>query len=243
MCGKGPPQFREARFGNWDKNDPKDAQVMLAMMAQGFVQVYYDPLFSGSHDWQELSNTYFQITVARTRLQHSLLSHHLPLYFPEFTRYWLSTRSEWFIRFLIRFPTPAAIRALDRENFIAEAWDLVGRKVSKRAKLEEMYLLASESIGLPLSLDSPAIETFRLQLGRYLELNCQRNQLDLRAQELLASNADFQRLQNTSRDRRDHSANYSLRCRRSSAVPSSPAVFEVLRLGSRQKPVGPKQRA
>jgi len=127
-------RFREARFGTWDKNDPKDAQVMLAMMAQGLVQVYWDPLFAGSHDWQELSNTYFQITLARTRLQHSLLLHHLPIYFPEFTRYWYSTRSEWFIRFLLRFPTPAAVRALDHDSFIAEAWDLVGRKVSKRAK-------------------------------------------------------------------------------------------------------------
>lgn len=188
-------RFREARFGTWDKNDPKDAQVMLAMMAQGLVQVYWDPLFSGSHDWQELSNTYFQITLARTRLQHSLLLHHLPLYFPEFARYWYSTRSEWFIRFLMRFPTPTAIRALDREAFIAEAWDLVGRKVSKRAKLEEMYTLASESVGLPVVLDSPAIETFRLQLARYLELNRQRDQLDRRAQELLAGNVDFQRLQ------------------------------------------------
>jgi transposase len=187
-------RFREARFGTWDKNDPKDAQVMLAMMAQGLVQIYWDPLFSGSHDWQELSNTYFHITLARTRLQHTLLLHHMPLYFPEFTRYWYSTRSEWFVRFLLRFPTPVAIRALDREAFIAEAWDLVGRKVSKRAKLEEMYALASESIGLPVALDSPAIETFRLQLTRYLELNRQREHLDRRAQELLAENADFQRL-------------------------------------------------
>lgn len=187
-------RFREARFGTWDKNDPKDAQVMLAMMAQGLVQTYWDPLFSGSHDWQELSNTYFHITLARTRLQHTLLLHHMPLYFPEFTRYWYSTRSEWFVRFLLRFPTPVAIRALDREAFIAEAWDLVGRKVSKRAKLEEMYALASESIGLPVALDSPAIETFRLQLTRYLELNRQREHLDRRAQELLAQNADFQRL-------------------------------------------------
>jgi transposase len=186
-------RFREARFGTWDKNDPKDAQVMLAMMAQGLVQVYWDPLFSGSHDWQELSNTYFQITLARTRLQHSLLLHHLPLYFPEFTRYY-STRSAWFIRFLLRFPTPAAVRELDREAFIAEAWDLVGRKVSKRAKLEEIYTLASESIGLPVAVDSVAIEAFRLQLARYLELNQQRDQLDCRAQELLAGNVDFQRL-------------------------------------------------
>jgi transposase len=187
-------RFREARFGTWDKNDPKDAQVILAMMVQGLVQIYWDPLFSGSHDWQELSNTYFQITLARTRLQHSLLLHHMPLYFPEFLRYWYSTRSEWFIRFLHRFPTPAAIRELARDVFIAEAWDLVGRKVSKRAKLEEIYTLATESIGLPVTLDSPAIEAFRLQLARYLELNRQRDHLDRRAQELLASNADFQRL-------------------------------------------------
>jgi transposase len=187
-------RFREARFGNWDKNDPKDAQVMLAMMAQDFVQVYWDPLSSGYHDWQEISNTYFQVTLARTRLQHSLLSHHLPLYFPEFTRYWYSTRSEWFIRFLVRFPIPAAILALDREAFITQAWDLIGRKVSKRSKLEEIYVLAKESIGLPVKLGSPAVEAFQLQLNRYLDLNRQRDQLDRRAQELLAANVDFQHL-------------------------------------------------
>ena len=187
-------RFREARFGTWDKNDPKDAQVMLAMMAQGMVQVYWDPLFSGSHDCQELSNTYYQITLTRTRLQHSLLLHHLPLYFPEFTRYWYSTRSEWFIRFLLRFPTPASIRVLDREAFFAEAWDLVGRKVSKSAKLEEIYTLASESIGLPVALDSAAIETYRLQLARYQDLNQHRAQLETRARQLLSDNPDFQRL-------------------------------------------------
>jgi transposase len=46
-----------------------------------------------------------------------------------------------------------------------------------------------------VALDSPAIETFRLQLARYAELNQQREQLDQRAQELLAGNRDFQRLQ------------------------------------------------
>ena len=188
-------RFREARFGTWDKNDPKDAQVMLAMMEQGMVQIYWDPLFSGTHDWQELSNTYFHITLARTRLQHSLLLHHLPLYFPEFTRYWHSTRTTWFIHFLQRFPIPAAIRALDRDTFIAEAWTIAGRKVDKRAKLEEIYDLAGESIGIPVALDSAAVETFRLQRSRYDELNRQRAALDRRAQELLAGNQDFQRLQ------------------------------------------------
>ena len=60
-------RFREARFGTRDKNDPKDAQVIIAMMQQGLVQVYWDPLISGAHDWQELSNTYFHITLVRTR--------------------------------------------------------------------------------------------------------------------------------------------------------------------------------
>lgn len=100
---------------------------------------------NGFHDWQELSNTYFHITLARTRLQHSLLLHHLPLYFPEFTRYWHSTRSAWFIRFLERFPVPAAIRALDRPAFVAAAWELVGRKVNKRTPFTSWQARASAS--------------------------------------------------------------------------------------------------
>jgi len=67
-------------------------------------------------------------------------------------------------------------------NLIAEAWKVAGRKVYKRAKLEEIYDLAGESIGIPVALDSPAIETFRLQLSRYAELNRHRDQLDQRAQ-------------------------------------------------------------
>ena len=131
-------RFREARYGSWHKNDPKDARVILAMLEHRLVQTYYDPLFEGTHDLQELSNTYYQVTLARTRLQHSLLTHHLPLYFPEFARYWYSTRSGWFIRFLIRFPIPSAIRELPRDRYVSEAWGLVGRNCEKQTKLEEI---------------------------------------------------------------------------------------------------------
>lgn len=55
--------------------------------------------------------------------------------------------------------------------------------------------MAAESIGLPVALESTAIDMFRLQLSRYLELNDQREQLDVRAQQMLSDNADFQRLQ------------------------------------------------
>jgi len=53
----------------------------------------------------------------------------------------------------------------------------------------------AETIYLPVALDSPAIEMFRLQLARHLELNEQREHLDTRAQEMLAGNPDFERLQ------------------------------------------------
>jgi transposase len=187
-------RVREARYGTWDKNDPKDAHVILSMLAQRMVQTYYDPLIAGTHDLQELANTYFQITLTRMRLQHSLLLHYIPLYFPEFARYWNSTRSEWFIRFLLRFPTPESIRMLDFETFSREAWDLIGRKVAKRAWLAETYAMAAESIGLPVSLESAAIAMFRLQLSRQVQLNMERKQLDETAQHLLAENVDFRRL-------------------------------------------------
>ncbi len=63
-------RVREAVFNSWDKNDPKDADVLLQMLQQGF------------HDIQELSKTYRQVTLARSRLLHSLCNHYLPLYFP-----------------------------------------------------------------------------------------------------------------------------------------------------------------
>ncbi len=230
-------RFQEARYGTWDKNDPKDARVILAMLTQGLVQIYHDPLFHGDHDLQELSNTYYQVTLARTRLQHSLLLHYLPLYFPEFGRYWYSTRTEWFIRFLIRFPVPSAVRALDREAFIAEAWNVVGKKVNKRAKLEEIYDLAACSIGLPVALDSPAVETFRLQLERYAELNERRTWLERRSQEVLASNPDFQRLIQLPGVAAITALTILAEAGDMRRFGSPPAGPEVLRLGLGKKPI------
>jgi len=45
-----------------------------------------------------------------------------------------NSRSDWFLALIERFPTPSSITSLGREAFLAEAWPLVGRKVSK-AKL------------------------------------------------------------------------------------------------------------
>jgi transposase len=107
-------------------------------------------------------------------------------------RYWESTRVEWFVAFLSRFPTPRAVRALSLPEFIEAAWPLIGRKVNKRAKLEELYELAQSSIALPVAVDSPAIDTFRLQLAHFARLAELRRQLEAQAHELLKDRRDYQ---------------------------------------------------
>jgi len=151
-------------------------------------------LWKGFTICKEILKTYVQVTLARTRLQHSILTHYLPLYWPEFARYWHSSGAGWFASFLIRFPVPQAVRRLDCESFIREAWALVGRKVNKRAKLEEIYDLASDTIALPIDPDGIAVQAFRLKLKRYLSLNRLRGQLERWAEEALGSNVDSQLL-------------------------------------------------
>jgi len=185
-------RYREALFNSWDKNDPKDASVILQLLKHGLVQHYHDPLLAGDHDLQELAKTYHQIVLARKRLADSLLNHYLPLYFPEMGRYWESTPVEWFVEFREKFPTPAAVRALPKEAFVRAAWAVVGRKVNKQAKLEDLYELAHRSIALPIAVDSVAIETFRLQLAQLRRLAELRQTLEARV--LLKDRADFQRL-------------------------------------------------
>ena len=130
--------MRDALHNGWDKNDPKDAQVVLHMLASGQVQRYYDSLAQGIADCQELSKTHEAISKNKTEVLHCLRTYYLPLYFPEVDRFRNNSRSEWFFRFLHEFPTPGTITALSKEAFIAASWDLIGRKVSKK-RLERTY--------------------------------------------------------------------------------------------------------
>src|SRR6478672_5620815 len=187
-------RYRDAMFNSWDKNDPKDAGVILEMLGRGAVQRYVDPMLAGNHDLQELAKTYYQVSRARTKVQHSLINHGLPLDFPEMHRYWATTRNEWFVRFLLQFPTPAHVRSLTCDQFVAAAWGVVGRKVDKRAKLEEMWAMAGTTAALPHAPDSLAVETFRITLRRYQDLNTLRAELEERAERALAADPDFAHL-------------------------------------------------
>jgi len=187
-------RVREVLFNSWDKHDRKDARVILYLLEHDLTSPFNDPLVSGYFDLQELSNTYRQISLARSRCYHSLVNHALPLFFPEMERYLHASRAEWFCKFMLVFPTPGSITSLERDAFVQAAWSLVGRKVSKQRFLEELYELAQASIALPVPADSPAVATFRLQLERYLHLTQIRQSLENQADSHLAGNADYHRL-------------------------------------------------
>jgi transposase len=187
-------RYREALFNSWDKSDPKDASVILEMLKRGAVQRYVDPMLAGVHDLQELSKTYYQVSLARTKLQHSLINRSLPLFFPEMHRYWCTTRNDWFVRFLLQFPTAFHVRKLSCAEFVEAAWDLVGRKVAKRAKLEEIWETSALTAALPHAPDSIAVEMFRVQLHRYQSLNELRAHLEARGEQILAGHPDFEHL-------------------------------------------------
>lgn len=185
---------REMLHNTWDKNDRKDAKVVLYLMEQNLMQPFYDPIIKGTFDIQEICNTYHQISLARNRCMNSLFNHYITLFFPEIERFFNSSRSEWFCRFLLQFPTPASITRYRQETFVKRAWDVVGRKVSKQRLLIDIYQTAQQSIGLPAPLKSFAVETFKFQIQRFYELTQQRSALEARSDEFLSARSDYQRL-------------------------------------------------
>jgi transposase len=52
---------REALHNSWDKNDPKDAQVILHLLRNHTTQRFYDPVLEQTNDLQELSKTHQQV--------------------------------------------------------------------------------------------------------------------------------------------------------------------------------------
>jgi transposase len=185
---------REAMHNSWDKNDPKDAQVILHLLKARLTQHYHDPMVHNLNDLQELSKTHHHVSLEKTRTQHRLLTHYLPLYFPEIARYHSSSRSEWLWKLLIEFPTPRSITRLSRDEFVRKAWSLVGRKVSKERILTDVYLTAQVSVGLPADENSETVAMLRFVLRQLITLCQLRDTIENRADVLLENNADYQRL-------------------------------------------------
>ncbi len=68
-------------------------------MGQGVSSPFYDPLANEMMDIQEVSNTYYQISLARTRSLNSLVNHYLTLYFPEAEQFYTSPGQNGFVSF------------------------------------------------------------------------------------------------------------------------------------------------
>ena len=185
---------REALHNSWDKNDPKDAQVILHLLRNRTTQRFYDPVREETNDLQELSKTHHQVSLRKTRLQHSLMNHYLPLYFPEAERFLCTTRAGWFARLLLAFPTPASVAALPEAEFVSTAARLIPTKHSKEAVLRSFHEKARQSVGLPVPLESQAVATFRLLLAEHAELCRKRAALEHTAHELLQGRLDYQLL-------------------------------------------------
>ena len=185
---------REALFNSWDKNDPKDAQVIVHLLKTGVTQTYHDPLVHGINDLQELSKTHFQISLHKVRLQHSILTHYLPLYFPEAEKYMTGSRAQWFTHLLERYPCRTAVLKFSQDEFVKDAWSYVGRKVNKTAFLADFYETADKTIGLPVSEDSEAIRMFRIVLHEHQRLCQVRADIESQAELVLGDHEDFVRL-------------------------------------------------
>jgi transposase len=185
---------REAMHNSWDKNDAKDAQVILHLLKTGLSQTWHDPLINGANDAQELSRTHHQVTLSKTRLWHRLRNHYFPLYFPEIERFVRSDNTDWLISLLLRFPTPASITSLPCQSFVTEASLLVGRKVRKGILLADIHATAQRSIALPVPIDSPAIAMFRLVLEEYLGLCRLRDTIARQVKGALKDHPDSRRL-------------------------------------------------
>ena len=186
---------REAHYNTWDKNDPKDAQVILHLLKTGTTQYYHEPLIHKVLDIQEISNTYRQVSLRKSRLQHTIINHYLPLYFPEAEQYFCAARAHWFAKFFKVFPCPKAITCYSLEDFIENAWDLAERKVDKKNWLKGLYYMAETSIGLPISQDSKAVNMFCLVLDEFEALCHRRQALEATADHFLSNNEDYHRLQ------------------------------------------------
>ena len=185
---------REALYNSWDKNDPKDAQVILHLLKAGTTQIFSDPLERGYHDLRELLGAYRQIVSQKTKIYHSLMTHYLPLYFPEAECFIASSRSEWFLDVFRFAPCPAAVLKYTKATFIKKTVKNAGHPTIRRKLVGEYYETAKNSAGLPVEPGSLTVQMFQAVLDEYIRLAQRRRQLEKQLHEHLEPHPDYQRL-------------------------------------------------
>lgn len=102
-------RVREMLFRIWDKNDRKDAGVIMYLLEQGLSSPFYELLANDIPDIQKILNKYHQVILARPRCLNSPVNHYLTLYFPGTEQFLHMSGAEWFCYFLPQFPTSLCI--------------------------------------------------------------------------------------------------------------------------------------
>ncbi|MBB3708653.1 transposase [Aminobacter aminovorans] len=90
-----------------------------------------------------MSKTHEAITRAKTEIQHRILTHYLPLYFPEIDRFRGNSRSDWFIyqtaRTSIGLPLPLDAPAIRMFRMVIdEARSLIRQRNEIEAQADEL---------------------------------------------------------------------------------------------------------
>ena len=132
-----------------------------------------------------------------------IVTHYLPLYFPEAEQYSHSSSAEWLTQLLILAPCRAAGAKYTEAEFRKVARKIGGAKTDKMRWLNDFYRTAMSSVGLPVVEESEAIRMFRVVLGEYLAVCKLRAQLEKEIVDQLKDHLDFQRLQTNPGDRTD----------------------------------------
>lgn len=185
---------REALHNSWDKNDLKDANVILYLMQQGMTQTMTEPFLVGYNHLQELSKTHEQIVRRKTKIQHSIANHYLPIYFPEAHVFFRGSRVRWFSRMLKHFPTPSTVNLYSFDEFLELATPIIGKVPLKHSIIKDYYDLAKNSVGIPVEKSSYEVKMFRYTVEEHDRLNQQLADLQEKIEELLKENADYKLL-------------------------------------------------
>lgn len=69
---------------------------MPHMIKSGLTMVYGDPLVHNFNDIREISKTCYHVSLRKARVHRTIVTHFLPLYFPEAEKSAHSTRAESF---------------------------------------------------------------------------------------------------------------------------------------------------
>ncbi len=168
------------------------------MLGIGAGHFDHDLLVQGTTRWsrgratsKKLSKTHDSISGSKTKLWHRILTHCLPLSFPEADRFHRSLRSAWFRGFPRSLPVPLLHPRPDQKG-CRRGW--LGRRgatgIQRAPVVGDPATRAAASVGLPVHPDSDAVAMFRMVPVEGRSLIEQRNRIEARAVELLSDRRD-----------------------------------------------------